>query len=95
MPGNLTKAAAEQRLTAGGVAKRGLSLEEAAAYVGLSAAAFTKEIAAGRYPGPMPLSSTRRKVWDRAAIDRAMDGETSGARSRDPIMDAINATEPA
>jgi len=96
MAGNLTKPEAERRLATGGVAKRGLSIEEAGAYVGLSASAFAKEVAAGRFPGPMPLRSSRRKIWDRAALDRALDGEPDKSpRGRDPIMDAINAAQSA
>jgi hypothetical protein len=42
---------------------------EAAAYLGLTPASFTKWVADGRAPKPLP--GTRR--WDRKAIDLALD----------------------
>ena len=42
---------------------------EAAAYLGLAPASFTKWVADGRAPRPLP--GTRR--WDRKAIDFALD----------------------
>ena len=51
---------------------RGLSLEQAAEYVGLSVPSFLVEIEAGRYP-PSLRCESRRKVWDRCALDHAMD----------------------
>lgn len=42
---------------------------EAAAYLGLTPASFTKWVADGR--APKPLAGTRR--WDRKAIDLALD----------------------
>jgi hypothetical protein len=51
---------------------RGLSVEQASAYVGLSVPSFLAEVKLGRYPGHVP-SATRRQVWDRHALDRAMD----------------------
>jgi excisionase family DNA binding protein len=46
---------------------------EAAAYLGISPATFTKWVANGTLPKPIP--NTRR--WDRKAIDLALD-KTSG-----------------
>lgn len=51
-----------------------LSRTEAAAYVGLSASQFDEEVNAGTFPGPVPLRVTRRLVWDRQALDGALDG---------------------
>lgn len=51
-----------------------LSRTEAAAYVGLSANQFDEEVTAGTFPGPVPLRVTRRLVWDRQALDEALDG---------------------
>lgn len=53
---------------------RGLSEEQAAVYVGVSVGTFRAEVAAGIWPaadrrGP----ERRRKVWDRALLDRAFD----------------------
>lgn len=42
---------------------------EAAAYLGITSATFTKWVADGRAPKPLP--GTRR--WDRKAIDLALD----------------------
>lgn len=48
---------------------RGLSRQDAAAYLGLSVSAFDQWVEAGRLPGPIP--DTHR--WDRKAIDLALD----------------------
>ena len=77
MPTQLSRAAAQARLVELGLAPRGLSLDLAAAYVGLSPACFLAEVAAGRYPQPSRHGRTgsrkaQRRVWDREALDRAM-----------------------
>jgi hypothetical protein len=46
-----------------------MSGPDAAAYLGLTGAAFSKWVAEGRIPKPLP--GTRR--WDRKAIDLALD----------------------
>ena len=61
-----------RRLAAGGIQPRGLCLEEAAAYVGMSAHTFHQEVTAGTMPAPMNLRR-RHRSWDRLALDRAMD----------------------
>lgn len=53
--------------------RRLLTLEEAAAYVGLSANTFMQEVRAGTFPGPFPLTETRRRLWDVRALDAAID----------------------
>jgi predicted DNA-binding transcriptional regulator AlpA len=50
---------------------RGLSLAQAAAYVGLSPNTFKFHVDAGKYP--QPASVGRRKLWDRKALDLALD----------------------
>lgn len=50
-------------------APRLMSGPDAAAYLGLTPAAFSKWVAEGRIPKPLP--GTRR--WDRKAIDLALD----------------------
>jgi excisionase family DNA binding protein len=50
---------------------RGLSREQAAAYLGISAGTFSDMVADGRTPAPKVIN--RRLVWDRHAIDRAFD----------------------
>lgn len=63
-----------------------LSREEAAAYVGLSPTTFDLEVAAGTFPGPFPLTSARRRLWDIRALDAAIDrksGINAGANDRE------------
>lgn len=61
-----------EKLAAAGIPSRGLSTGEAAAYVGLSERSFLAEVQAGRYPNALPLK-TDRLVWDRRALDIALD----------------------
>ncbi len=87
----MTSAAARERLARIGIQPRGLSLEEAAAYVGLSTVAFEGQVAAGVFPRHIGLDKNRRHIWDRAALDRAFD-KLSGIRERnrvDPILESI------
>jgi hypothetical protein len=58
-----------------------MSGPDAAAYLGLTPAAFNKWVAEGRIPKPLP--GTRR--WDRKAIDLALD-RISGIES--PVVAA-------
>lgn len=67
-----TKLAARARLARAGIAPRGLPLDEAAAYVNLSANAFLAEVAAGTYPGPVSHKASSL-TWDRRALDLALD----------------------
>jgi hypothetical protein len=92
MPGNSSKTAAEARLAQLGIAKRGLELELAAAYVGLSPRLFLEEVEMGRLPPPRRYG--RRKVWDRIALDDALDaaaGRGTASPPPDPIMAKIHA----
>lgn len=50
-----------------------LSRDQAAAYVGISPTQFDEEVAAGTFPAPFKLAATRRCLWDRVALDRAID----------------------
>lgn len=50
-----------------------LNVDQAAAYVGLSADSFMVEVAAGTFPGPVALRRVRRNLWDRMALDRALN----------------------
>jgi excisionase family DNA binding protein len=50
---------------------RGLSREQAAAYVGISAGTFNEMVADRRMPAPKVINS--RLVWDRVALDLAFD----------------------
>jgi hypothetical protein len=72
MAGQRSKTAIRARLASVGIQPRGLSVEEAAAYAGLSAGSFLRAVESGTYPRPMTQPG-ERKVWDRIALDRAMD----------------------
>ena len=61
--------------------RRGLSRNEAAMYVGISAAKFDDLVADGRMPAPVRIDS--RKVWDIRALDLAFDAlPTENAANR-------------
>ena len=53
------------------VPRRGLSRDEAAIYIGVSAAKFDEMVADGRMPEPVQIDA--RKVWDIRSIDLAFD----------------------
>ena len=50
---------------------RGLSREQAAAYIGISPSLFDMLIKDGRMPGPKRINS--RVLWDRLKLDTAFD----------------------
>ena len=50
---------------------RGVPLDEAAHYWGLSPNSFMAEVKAGR--APPPLHFGRRRIWDKRALDEALD----------------------
>lgn len=67
------------------LAARLVDRESAAAYVGLSPNTFDQEVRAGTFPGPFPLTKTRRRLWDVRALDAALDramGIKTGADDR-------------
>ncbi|WP_137392262.1 hypothetical protein [Rhodoligotrophos defluvii] len=68
--------------------RRGLTREEAAAYVGLSPQGFDKARNQGLYPEPT-LAGRR---WDRRLLDRALDrlSGLSAITSDDPYTDWKN-----
>ncbi len=68
---------------------RGLGLELAAAYRGVSPNKWLAEVKAKIWPEPE--TSGGRKIWDRKRIDEAWDrrNETEG----DPLMEALNDRE--
>jgi predicted DNA-binding transcriptional regulator AlpA len=51
------------------LAPRGLSREEAAAYIGIGTTKFDAMVADGRMPQPKSIDS--RRVWDRLRLDSA------------------------
>lgn len=64
---------------------RGLSRIEAAAYVGVSPNTFESMVKDGRMPRPKVVN--RRRIWDRAGLDRCFDAlpDTSGRPSPKPV----------
>jgi hypothetical protein len=96
MAGNRSKSRATTELVRLGLLPRLLDLEVAAAYVGLSAAAFRAAVSAGRYPPAIEVG--RRKHWDLRALDAALDrhsGLTTPSQNLeempDDLMRAIDA----
>jgi len=53
------------------LSRRGLSRDEAAIYIGVSAAKFDEMVADGRMPTPIRIDA--RKVWDVRSLDLAFD----------------------
>lgn len=67
--------------------KRGLSVDEAAEYCGVSRNTLTRH-------GPEPIKIGERSVYDRRALDRWLDQLSGTATSTDPddaLMEAIHA----
>ncbi len=64
------------------IPRRGLSRDEAAMYIGISAGKFDEMVADGRMPEPVKIDS--RKLWDIRSLDMAFDAlprenETDGS----------------
>lgn len=76
------RAAPEQPLLAHSGPKRGLSREEAADYVGVSATKFTALVADGRMPKPIPIDS--RRIWDIHDLDHAFNALKSANDDNEP-----------
>jgi hypothetical protein len=53
------------------VPRRGLSRDEAAMYIGISAAKFDEMVTDGRMPTPVRIDA--RRVWDIRSLDLAFD----------------------
>jgi hypothetical protein len=68
------------------IPRRGLSRDESAMYIGISAGKFDELVADGRMPAPVKIDG--RKVWDLRALDLAFDAlvsESSPANSWDGV----------
>jgi predicted DNA-binding transcriptional regulator AlpA len=64
------------------IPRRGLSRDDAAMYIGISAGKFDEMVADGRMPEPVKIDS--RKLWDIRSLDLAFDAlprenETKGS----------------
>ena len=70
------------------IPRRGLSRDEAAIYIGVSANKFDELVRDGRMPQPKRIDS--RKVWDSHALDLAFDElpDDNDARRRNSFDDA-------
>jgi predicted DNA-binding transcriptional regulator AlpA len=68
---------------------RGLSREEAAAYVGISPSLFDSLVKDGRMPAPKRINA--RTVWDRIRLDVAFEAlaDTDDARTEDEWKVAV------
>jgi len=53
------------------VPRRGLSRDEAAMYIGVSATKFDEMVIDGRMPSPVKIDT--RRVWDIRSLDLAFD----------------------
>ena len=73
MPAATSKARGLDELRAAGLTPRLLSRIQAAAYVGLCPNAFDAAVGEGALPAPVALGASRRIMWDRAALDEAID----------------------
>lgn len=83
---------AERRALPVGMTPRGLSRESAADYCGLPPSTFDARVADGLLPGPM--FPGRSRIWDRLALDRAMNalsgiGEDPSNSAEDAALRAI------
>jgi len=79
-----TKTEAAHALARTGLAPRGLSREQAAAYIGVSAGTFDSMIEDGEMPSAKRLRG--RRVWDRVQLDKAfaaLPDEDGGVDSDD------------
>ena len=68
------------------IPRRGLSRDEAAMYIGISAGKFDEMVADGRMPAPVKIDG--RRVWDIRAVDLAFDAlgiESPGPGSWDGV----------
>jgi len=63
--------------------RRGLSRDEAAMYIGISAAKFDEMVADGRMPAPIKIDA--RKVWDIRSLDLGFDDLSNKTNSWDGV----------
>ena len=68
------------------LAPRGLSREQAAAYVGISPSLFDMLVKDGRMPAPKRVNA--RTIWDRLELDAAFAALPSNDTSANPWDDA-------
>lgn len=75
--------------------RRCLDRKEAASYIGVSVGTFDKLVRSGQMPSSVDLYS--RKVWDRRALDTAIDARMAGSTfstsrpARSPSLSPLDA----
>jgi predicted DNA-binding transcriptional regulator AlpA len=69
------------------VPRRGLSRDEAAMYIGISATKFDEMVIDGRMPAPVKIDS--RKVWDIRSLDLAFDALSAQTPVQANIWDGV------
>ena len=67
--------------------RRGLNREEAAIYVGVSAAKFDELVKTGRMPAPRRIDA--RNIWDIRELDRYFDELPSGEERQNTWADVV------
>lgn len=84
------KGAAVIDLARAGLAPRGLSRDQAAAYIGVSSGLFDVMLIDGRMPRPKQING--RKVWDRHQLDRAFAAlpDDTGAVDSDDVWSKVS-----
>jgi hypothetical protein len=65
---------------------RGLNINQASAYWGVSPGTFKKLVRLGFAPAPMKLPGIERNIFDKIALDRAMDAGSGGSLQK-PLAD--------
>jgi hypothetical protein len=68
---------------------RGMSGRQAAAYWGVSPGTFKKMVELGIAPPPMQLRGIDRRVYDRHAIDRAMNAHGADSAAEDETSEEL------
>ena len=70
-----------------GTLPRGLSINAAAYYIGVSINTFRRMVDSGMMPRPKEFGA--RKIWDRYELDAALDRKSKPVNSYDKIMEAM------
>jgi excisionase family DNA binding protein len=78
-----TQKVTRDRRVATNLHPRGLNRDQAARYVGLSLTTFLRLVAEGYLPAALHFG--RRRVWDRRALDEALDHLSGIARRSAPV----------
>ena len=92
MTSRAAKSSCTSALARTGLEPRGLSREQAAAYLGIGPTLFDDMVSDGRMPDAKAIGS--RRVWDRRALDEAFDKlPPAGAAPPQPANDSTAAPD--